>query len=81
MEMLKIGKSVYVPCDKVLACIEKKSRNSNDMLTIAKENHKYIDATNGKATKTLILLDDGTVVTASVTVETIINRCENKNEK
>lgn len=80
MEMLKVGKSVYVPSEKVLACVEKKSRNSNEILTIAKDNKKYIDATNGKAVKTLVLLEDGYVVTASVTVETIISRCESKNQ-
>ena len=75
--MLKVGKSLYVPCDKVLACIEKKSRNSNEILQLAKENNKWLDATNGKATKALVVLLDGSIVTASLTVDTLVTRLEN----
>lgn len=81
MNLVKISKSVYIPEEKILSICEYHSRNSTNILKRAKENNKWIDATNAKATKCLIILTNEYVITSAFSVDTIADRILHPDEK
>lgn len=80
MEVLKISKSLYVPMNRIIACMEKRSRNSEGIIKMAKAENRWIDGTCGKATKSIILMDDKSVISSPFGIDTMYSRLINEKE-
>lgn len=80
MEVLKISKSLYVPMNRVIACLEKHSRNSEGIIKMAKAENRWIDGTCGKATKSIIIMDDNSIISSPFGIDTMYLRMVNEKE-
>ena len=67
-----------VNASKIMAMVSPDSAPSKRLVAQAKESKKVIDATQGRRTKAVLILDDGFVVLSALMPETIANRFKDK---
>ena len=53
-KMINVGFGNLVNADKVIAIVSAESAPAKRQITYAKDNHKIIDATQGRKTKSII---------------------------
>jgi len=75
--LLNIGFGDVVAVERVVAIISPASAPMKRMKDDAKKNQRLVDATHGRKTRSVIIMDSRHVVLSSVQVETISNRYEN----
>lgn len=81
-EMIHIGNSAFVPLDSIRLIIPadaKKVRRIMASKGIEQTSDKYWDTTGGLETRTLIVLDDGKLITSFVSANAIVKRINQKN--
>lgn len=81
-EMLHIGNSAYVPLDKIRLIIPADSRKIKRIMAnkgIENSSGLYWDTTGGLETRTLIVLDDGKLITSFVSANSILKRINQRN--
>lgn len=76
VEFVSIGFGSMVAINRVLAVIAPDSAPVRRMLRDARDKGLLVDATFGRKTKAVLLLDSGHVLTAALQPETIIGRLE-----
>ena len=76
MQFLNAGFGNYVAISRVLTVVTPESAPIKRYINKLREEDKLIDLTLGNATRSLILLDSGQGVLASVHPDTIIGRVE-----
>jgi len=69
-----IGMNHIVQTTRVLCVMKPNTRTSKRYLERAKERGQFIDATLGRVYRSVILLDDGTVVTSCINPLTLMKR-------
>lgn len=74
MQTLNIGHSASVITEKVLAILPLNSAPIKAIKKTAKDADRFIDATYGKPTRSLIVLSEGLVIGTSVLSETLAQR-------
>ena len=82
-KMVHIGNSAFVPIDKirlVFPADAKKVRRIFASKEIEQKSDKFWDTTGGLETRTLIVLDDGMLVTSFVTANAIVRRINLNND-
>lgn len=81
-KLINIGYGNVVNSSKVVAVISAESAPAKRMITQAKDDLVAVDATQGKKTKSVIVMDSGHIVLSSLMPETISLRFgeENQNE-
>ena len=72
--MINVGFGNAVPASRVLAVVNPKSSPMKKLKDEAKEQKKLIDVTEGRRTRSIIILDSNHVVLSSVQPETITLR-------
>lgn len=80
-EFVSIGFGSLVAINRVLAVIGPDSAPVRRFLRDARDRGLLMEATFGRKTKAVILLDSGHVLTAALQPETIISRFENQKKK
>ena len=75
--LLNIGFGDVVAAERVVAIISPASAPMKRLKDDAKKNQRLVDATHGRKTRSVIIMDSRHVVLSSVQVETISNRYEN----
>ena len=78
--LLHVGFGNMVNADKIVAILQPDSAPVKRMVQHSKENGTVVDATQGRKTKSVLLMDQSSVVLSALTPETISARVE-KNEK
>lgn len=81
--MVHIGNSAFVPIDKIRLIFPadaKKVRRIFAGKEIEQKSDKFWDTTGGLETRTLIVLDDGKLVTSFVTANAIVRRIHQNND-
>jgi regulator of extracellular matrix RemA (YlzA/DUF370 family) len=73
-ELIHLGFSNMAAIDKVIAIISPNSAPSKRLIHDAKSKGNVIDMTNGRRTKAVLIMDNGYVVLAAITPETIAGR-------
>ena len=73
-ELLKIGYSNYVPVNKIMSIISPDSAPVRRLVKIAKKDGNVIDATHGRKTKSVIVLENKQLVLSAVNTDKLAER-------
>lgn len=74
--LVNIGYGNVVNMDKVVSIIKADAAPIKRMVQAAKDNNLAIDATCGRKTKCVLVMDSGHIVLSALLSETIENRAE-----
>lgn len=80
MRLINIGFGNMVAAGKVVAVVSPDSAPIKRMIQEAKEAGNLIDATFGRKTKAVLIMDGGTVVLSAILPETVAGRFNGKEE-
>lgn len=69
-----IGLNHVVQASRVMAIIPPELKTGRRYLEIAKDRGMYIDASRGRLFRSLLLLDDGTVISSATSIMTLLKR-------
>ena len=81
MNLLSIGLGNFVPYDRIIAIVAPDSAPVKRLVQEAKDKGTAVDATYGRRTRAVIVLDSGQVVLSSIQPETIVDRNMKKGSK
>lgn len=81
MKLLSIGFGSMIAADRILAIMDPDSAPIKRVVQEAKERGMLIDASYGRKTQTVILMDTDHVILSALTPETLGARWENKEEE
>lgn len=76
MKLINIGFSNAVNVERVIAVISTDSAPAKRIISQAKEKNMLIDATQGRKTQAILIMDSDHVVSTYLKAETILNRSE-----
>lgn len=77
--LMNIGFGNVVNTDKIIAIIRPDSAPAKRMVQRAKEEEQIVDATQGRRTKSLILIENGCLVLSALQPETLTGRFQGKD--
>ena len=80
MKLINIGFGSMVAAGRVLSIMAPDSAPIKRIVQEAKDRGMLIDASYGRATKTVILMDTDHVILSALTPETLGERWENKED-
>lgn len=69
-----IGLDHVVQTNRVMAIIPPNLKTGRRYLEIAKGRGMHIDASRGRVFRSMLILDDGTVITSAISVQTLMKR-------
>ena len=78
--LVNIGYGNIVNMDKVIGIIRADAAPIKRMIQIAKDNNQAVDATCGRKTKSVLVMDSGQMVLSALLPDTIENRVNGINE-
>ncbi|MCD8327710.1 MAG: DUF370 domain-containing protein [Ruminococcus sp.] len=79
MKLLNVGNGNVVAADRVIAMVAPDSAPIKRIVSEAKSKGTLIDATYGRKTRTVIVMDSDHVVLSGIETVTLANRTEDKN--
>ena len=79
--LINIGFGNAVSAERVIAVITPQSASGKRIREEAKENELLIDATHGRKTRAIIIMDSSHVVLSAMQPDTIANRLSNNAEE
>lgn len=74
MKTLSIGLGNFVQESRVIAIVSPESAPIKRMVRDAKDKGTVTDATYGRPTRSVIVMDNGSIILSAIQPETIINR-------
>lgn len=74
IKLINIGFGNIVSANRVIAIVSPESAPIKRIITDARESDKLIDATYGRRTRAVIVMDSGHVVLSAIQPETVANR-------
>lgn len=80
MKLVNIGFGNLVSADKVVAVVSPDSAPIKRMVQEAKEHGVLIDATFGRRTKAVLIMDSDNVVLSAISPETVAGRFDDREE-
>lgn len=81
MNLLSIGLGNFVPYDRIVAIVAPDSAPVKRLVQEAKDKGTAVDATYGRRTRAVIVIDSGQVILSSIQPETIVDRNLKKGSK
>ena len=81
MKLLNIGFGNMVSASRIVAVIAPDSAPVKRMVQEARDGGRLVDATAGRRTRAVIMMDTGHVVLSAVQPETIAGRLQNDTEE
>jgi hypothetical protein len=81
MRMINIGFGNIVSEDRVIAVISPESAPVKRVINDARDGNKLIDATYGRKTRAVIVMDSNHVVLSAIQPETVAQRFMTKDNK
>ena len=81
MRLIGIGFGNLISADRVISIISPESAPIKRMIQDVREKGLLIDASFGRSTKAVIIMDSGNVVLSALPPETLAARFEEKSEK
>ena len=79
-KLIHIGFGNIVNADKIISIVSPDAAPVKRMVQKAKEDGSSVDATQGRKTKAVIVMENGMVVLSALLPETISARTHNENE-
>ena len=80
MQLINIGFGNIVSATRIIAIVSPESAPIERRVQEAKDNGTAIDATYGRKTRAVIIMDSGHVVLSSIQPETVAGRLEKDEE-
>jgi len=74
MEMINIGLGSFVSSSKIMAVINPESAPVKRMVSDAKDNGTIVDATYGRRTRSVLVMENGYLVLSSLQPATLISK-------
>lgn len=81
MNLISIGLGNFVPYERISAIVAPDSAPVKRIVQEAKDKGICIDATYGRRTRAVLVLDNGQVVLSSIQPETLVGRNQKKVTK
>ena len=79
--LINIGFGNAVSAERVIAVITPQSASGKRIREDAKESSMLIDATHGRKTRAIIIMDSNHVILSAMNPETLINRISSESEE
>ena len=79
MNLISIGFGSYVSPERIIAAVDPESNPIKRIVTHGKESGRLIDATYGRKTKTVLIMDSGHVILCPLTPESVSQRVAGKH--
>ena len=76
MQLINIGFGNIFSADRIISIISPESAPIKRIIQEAKDTKMAIDATYGRRTRSVIVMDSGHIILSAVQPETIANRAE-----
>ena len=81
MQLINIGFGNIVSANRIISIVSPESAPIKRIVQEAKESKMAVDATYGRRTRAVIIMDDGHVILSSVQPETVAGRLEKDIEE
>lgn len=81
MKLINIGFGNMVSANRLIAIVSPESAPIKRIITEARERGNLIDATYGRRTRAVIIMDSDHVILSAVQPETVANRVDNEEEE
>lgn len=78
--LLNIGFGNAVVAERVIAVITPSSASGKRLREEARESNRLIDATHGRKTRSIIIMDSGHIILSAMQPETLGNRLSNSSD-
>ena len=79
MQLINIGFGNIVSANRIIAIVSPESAPIKRIVQEAKDNKTAVDATYGRRTRAVIIMDSGNIILSAVQPETIAGRINNNN--
>lgn len=80
MKLINIGFGNIVSAERIISIVSPESAPIKRIIQEAKDAKIAIDATYGRRTRSVIIMDSGHVILSAVQPETVAGRVENNDE-
>lgn len=80
MSMINIGFGNIVALERVVAVISPESAPIKRLINESREEGKLVDATYGRKTRAVIIMDSNHLILSAIQAETISQRVNSKND-
>ena len=81
MQLINIGFGNIVSAERIISIVSPESAPIKRIIQEAKDTKMAIDATYGRRTRAVIIMDSGHVILSCVQPETVANRLDKEDEK
>ena len=81
LRLINIGFGNYVSASRLLAVVSPESAPIKRMIQDTRERGELVDATYGRRTRAVIIMDSGHVFLSAIQPETVAGRISGKTEK
>ena len=81
MKLINIGFGNMVSANRLIAIVSPESAPIKRIITEARERGDLIDATYGRRTRAVIIMDSDHVILSAVQAETVANRVDNEEDE
>lgn len=81
MKLINIGFGNMVSANRLIAIVSPESAPIKRIITEARERGSLIDATYGRRTRAVIIMDSDHVILSAVQPETVANRVDNDEDE
>lgn len=81
MQLINIGFGNIILAERIIAIISPDSAPVKRMIQESKDNGKIIDATCGRKTRAVIIMDSGHIILSAVQPETVAGRLDTVDEE
>ena len=81
MKLINIGFGNMVSANRLIAIVSPESPPIKRIITEARERGDLIDATYGRRTRAVIIMDSDHVILSAVQPETVANRVDNEEDE
>lgn len=80
MQLINVGFGNIVAASRIVAIVSPESAPIKRIIQDAKENKSVIDATYGRKTRAVLVMDSGHIILSAVQPETIASRLDKEIE-
>ena len=80
MQLINIGFGNIVSANRIIAIVSPESAPIKRIVQEAKDNGNAVDATYGRRTRAVIIMDSGHIILSAVQPETVAGRLEKEDE-
>ena len=81
MKLINIGFGNIVATERIISIVSPESAPIKRIVQEAKDSKMAIDATYGRRTRSVIIMDSGHVILSAIQPETIAGRADNTSEE